>query len=173
MNKLSELSRIPKIDKQTSLIFKALVSEYGEGKQFSKKDLLYLLNDENLLEGINISYDISTDIEDPIYTFDIDRKKRGRPSKNNSNKIVLSENINVDNINWENIYVNKNKNIIKYWRFHIKKNNSIILNQGLVLNNRYDKGIVVDKNFEDKASLNDFINKNISEKKKKGYIQKI
>ena len=49
------------------------------------------------------------------------------------------------------------------WEFlswKLKLNNSIILNQGLVINNRYDKGIVVDKNFEDKASLNDFINRN-------------
>ena len=62
-----------------------------------------------------------------IYNFDISRKKRGRPSKNINNKIVLSEHINVDNITWKYVYKYKNNKIIKYWRYHITNNNTVII----------------------------------------------
>ena len=132
--------------------------------------------EHNLLKNINVSYNIYNDTEDQIYSFDIDRKKRGRPSKNkNNNKIVLSDNINVDNIIWKNIYKFNNNDICKYWRYHIINNQNndgkctVILNQGLIINNLYDKGIVVEKKFVDEKILNDFLNKNIGEKINYGY----
>ena len=172
MDIISELNKIPIIDLQISKIFEIIEIEYGKGKEFTKKELLYLLNEKNLLKNINVFYNIYNDIDDQIYYFDINRKKRGRPSKNNNTKIILSENINVDNIFWENIYIFKNKDIGKYWRYNIKNNNqkyTIIINQGLIINKKYDKGIVVDKTFVDKNLLDNFINKNISEKINYGY----
>ena len=170
MDILNEINKIPKIDKQISKIFEKIVLNFGEGREFTKKDLINIINQNDLLKNIKVSYNIYHDSDDQIYDFDINRKKRGRPSKNQNNKIILSENINVDNILWKNIYEYKNKDLKKYWRYHFKNNSSVIINQGLIINDKfYDKGIVVEKNFEDNKTMDDFIKKNIDNKIKYGY----
>ena len=74
------LDKIPKIDKKTSLIFESIVERYGGGYEFSKNDLISLLKDKNIIDNMKIKYDLPLDDNDPIYSFDIERKKRGRPS---------------------------------------------------------------------------------------------
>ena len=165
------LDKIPKIDKNTSEIFKVIVEEYGNGSIFSKNDIINLLNQKNLLGDVDIKYDLSIDKKDPIYSFDVERKKRGRPSKKNKEKDhIIYSNINIDNISWDKVFICTDKNICKYWRYYIKSNTKVILNQGIKNNNIYEKGLVVEKTFIDKENLDIFINKNIEKKLENDYF---
>ena len=167
------LDKIPKIDKKTSLIFESIVERYGGGEEFSKNDLISLLKDKNILENMKIKYDLPLDDNDPIYSFDIERKKRGRPSNKNknSNKNIInySKNININNIIWDKIYIYKYKNFCKYWRY-INSNLKVILNQGILNGNIFEDGLVSEKSFSSKEETSNFINKNIMHKLNYGYI---
>ena len=155
------LDKIPIIDKKTSEIFKIIYKNYGKGKIFTKNDLVLLLNKYSYLKDTNIKYDILNDNIDKIYTFDIDRKKRGRPSKNKNdlNKIILS-NKNSDNIFWNKTYIFIDKDIVKYWRYYMSDMYEVILNHGIVIMIFLIKDFCR-KNFNDKENMLNFIKNNI------------